>query len=64
MNEYYYMYTKHRCDFGKHCYFEDTEPKPLGLVDPQANLKDAYVDQNPRNFVSDNIPEMSEHSVS
>jgi hypothetical protein len=31
MNEYEYIYYKLRKDFGRHCGFEDTEAKMLGI---------------------------------
>eukprot|EP00920_Eleutheroschizon_duboscqi_P010791 GHVT01025409.1.p2 GENE.GHVT01025409.1~~GHVT01025409.1.p2 ORF type:complete len:530 (-),score=33.06 GHVT01025409.1:4698-6110(-) len=64
MNEYHYMYSKLRKDFGKQCKFEHTDPKILGYIEPQPSLREAFVQKNPRTLVIDNIPELSEHSIS
>uniref|UniRef100_A0A0G4FR99 Dynein intermediate chain n=1 Tax=Chromera velia CCMP2878 TaxID=1169474 RepID=A0A0G4FR99_9ALVE len=63
MNEYYYMYTKCRKDFGKHCNFEDLKEQSLADLVPMPQIRETYIEQDPVHFSSDNIPKKSEHEV-
>ncbi|CDJ70527.1 dynein intermediate chain, putative [Eimeria necatrix] len=63
MNEYYYTYSKLRQEFGRHCSFSLTEPRILGVIDPNPEQMDQLIPQNPRNFCGDTLIELSEHTV-
>ena len=57
-------YTKKWKDFGRHAQFEDTETKILGVVTPDPNQADDYVQKDPNRICLSNIPQLSTHSVS
>lgn len=59
-----YNYTRKKRDFGRHPQFEETETKILGSVMPNPGQRDNYMLRNPNKLVLDNIPMLSEHSVS
>ncbi|KAL8270679.1 hypothetical protein Esti_005395 [Eimeria stiedai] len=63
MNEYYYTYTKLRQEFGRPVCFTLTEPRTLGMIEPNCAQMDQLIPQNPRNFGGDTIIELSEHTV-
>jgi dynein intermediate chain 2 len=63
MNDYEYIYTKLRKDFGKYCGFDDTDPKMLGTIEISSEYYEQYCTMNPVNCRLDNIPDMGEHSV-
>jgi dynein intermediate chain 2 len=63
MNDYEHIYQKLRKDFGKHCNFEDTDPKMLGTIEMNTEYYEQYVTKNPVDLRLDNIPDMGEHSV-
>jgi len=63
MQDYEYIYTKLRKDFGKYCGFDDTDPKMLGVVETNVEKYELYVTKNPANYQFTNVPDMAEHSV-
>lgn len=60
----YHTYTKKRKDFGRPPLFEDTETKIVGTVKAADENKNGYVLRDPNSITLDNIPMLSEHSVS
>jgi len=63
MQDYEYIYTKLRKDFGKYCGFDDTDPKMLGTVETNAEKYESYVTKNPANYMFTNVCDMAEHGV-
>lgn len=63
MNEYYYTYSKLRQEFGRPISFTVTEPRTLGIIEPNPEQMEQLIPQNPRNFCGDTLIELSEHTV-
>ncbi|CDJ30035.1 dynein intermediate chain, putative [Eimeria mitis] len=63
MNEYYYTYSKLRQEYGRYCCFSVTEPRTLGVIEPNPDQMQQLIPQNPRNFCGDTMIELSEHTV-
>ena len=59
-----YTYTKKWKQFGRQPAFEDTQTKILGMVPPDPNQADDYVQKNPNRILLSNIPERSMQTVS
>jgi hypothetical protein len=61
-----YQYSKIRKNFGKPPNFEDFPDgiKLVGTVFPDPSKANNFVLRNPNKLVLDNIPQLSQHSVS
>lgn len=62
MTEYNHLYQKKRWEFGRHCAFEDVEPRIIE-VEKNPSYGDSYLEQTILNLVLDNIPDLSVHTV-
>lgn len=58
-----YEYTRQRKNFGNHPDFEDTSPAILASVEPDATLKEKWVDRHTTSVELDCIPGQSSHWV-
>ena len=63
MNEYDYVYTRERREFGLPCSFSDTTCVILHQIPTDQQLFDEFTHLNPPTLILDNIPELSCHSV-
>ena len=58
------MYTKKRLEFGRQCNFTDRPAELLTNIQPDASLRNQYVERNPVDMPIQCSKEMSEHEVS
>jgi dynein intermediate chain 2 len=63
MNDYEYVYTKLRKEFGQPCRFAETAPTVLAQIKSDGSISDQMIRRNPATFIFDTNPEMSVHSV-
>lgn len=59
-----YQYQKKRDRFGGPFGFDDTDTRIVGAISHNPNQMSEYVMRDPNKVVLDNIPQMSQHSVS
>ena len=62
--EVQYVYTKKRLEFGRQCNFVDRGAELLTNIQPDASLRNQYVERNPVDMPVQVSKEMSEHEVS